>query len=76
METLNALQSVQAIYVKGLCMRIHPNTRTRLEENFSKEDLKGVLVEYWGNWYIRVDKITPEIGYELTRCTMPTDSKE
>ena len=76
MKTNNALQSVQAIYVKGLCMRIHPDTKTKLYSEFSEADLKGVLVEYWGNWYIRVDNITPEIGYELTRCVMPTDRED
>lgn len=76
METRNALQSVQAIYVKGLCMRIHPDTKDRLDEKISESDLKGVLVEYWGNWYIRIDRITPTIGQELTQCIMPTDSKD
>ena len=76
METLNPLQSVAAIHVGGLALRVHPDTVTQLTKAFPPEQLKGLFVEYWGNWYIRINKISPEIGHGLTQVTLPTDPEE
>jgi hypothetical protein len=73
MKTLHGLQSVQAIFLKGhICIRVHPNTVTALTEAGHKQ----VLVEYWGNYYIRTDLITREIAQALTQIPLPTDSED
>lgn len=74
MKTYNALQSVQAIYMKGICIRVHKTTRQQLIEKGIK--VEGLLVEYWGNYYIDVSKITKEVAEALTKVTIPTDSED
>lgn len=74
MKTLNALQSVQSIYMKGICIRVHKTTRQQLIEKGIK--VEGLLVEYWGNYYIDVSKITKEVAEALNKVTIPTDSED
>lgn len=75
MKTYNALQSTQAIYMKGICIRVHKDTRRQLIEKGIKVN-EGLLVEYWGNYYLDVNKITKEVAEALTTVLLPTDSED
>ena len=71
MKVLDPAQSAQAIVAKDICIRVHPNTYAF----FKEKGMKDLFVQYWGNWYLPIGKITPQVGRMLAGVYIPTDSE-